>query len=269
MKTGQRTVREKRVLVTGASGGLGGAIARRLAGAGALLTITGRNVDALQHVAADTGATVVAADLASDPDLHALLTIAAETDVLVCNAALPAVGPIDDFSVAEVDRALAVNLRAPILLARSAVSGMRTRGAAGHVVLVASMGAKVVSPGLSLYGATKAGLRGFGLALREDAHTAGIGVSLIYPGPIAEVGMWADADLPPPRGSRPRPVHAVADAVVDAVRLNKAEIAVAPLSLRLAAVGSLLWPQAFLALGRRFGASEIADQMTLAHRHNR
>src|SRR5207253_1073709 len=185
-----------------------------------------------------TNAAVLPCDLADRSALHGLVDAAAGVDMLICNAALPAAGPLDDFSVEEVDRALDVNLRAPILLVRSAATGMSSRGG-GHIVLVSSMAAKVVSRGVSLYAATKAGLRGFGLALREELRGSGVGVSLVYPGPISEAGMWAEAGAPTPPGVRARPPAAVADAVVDAIRRNRAEIDVASLTPRLGATLAL------------------------------
>src|SRR5205823_12380901 len=98
-----------------------------------------------------------------------------------------------------IARAIDVNLRAPILLARSAAIGMTSRGE-GHIVLMSSMAAKVASRALSIYAATKIGLRGFGLALRDELRGSGVGVSIIYPGPISEAGMWADAGAPTPPG---------------------------------------------------------------------
>ena len=98
----------------------------------------------------------------------------------MANAALPASGPIVDFSPEQIDRALDVNLRAPIQLTRALVPGMVERGA-GHVVLVSSLSGKVASIGSSLYSATKFGLRGFASGLREDLHGTGVGVTVVFP----------------------------------------------------------------------------------------
>ena len=94
-----------------------------------------------------------------------------------------------------------MNLRAPILLARSAVAGMRERGH-GHIVLVSSLSGLAPSPYASTYGATKAGLRGFGLALREELRSMHIGVSIVYPGPADQRGRDVRRDRRRPSGPR-------------------------------------------------------------------
>ena len=259
----------RRALVTGASGGLGAAIVRRLAAEGMTVVATGRRREVLDSLAADTGARVLVCDLADRSGLRPVLEEAASVDVLVCNAGLPATGPLDDFAVEEIDRALDVNLRAPILLARAAGAAMATRGR-GHIVFVSSMGAKVVGPSLGLYAATKAALRALSLALRQDLGSAGVGVSVIFPGPVRDAGMWAEAGLPTPRGAgRCRPPEAVADAVIEAVERNRAEIEVASAAVRLGAVLAQLKPEWFIALARRVGADQVAANMAAAARDKR
>src|SRR5947207_198417 len=83
----------------------------------------------------------------------------------------------------------------------------------------------------------------------EELDGSGVGVSLIYPGPISHAGMWADAGAPTPPGVRPRPPEAVANAVVQAIQRNRPEIDVASLTLRLGAALALLRPEWFAFLG--------------------
>jgi short-subunit dehydrogenase len=189
--------------------------------------------------------------------------------LLVSNAALPATGPLDDFTVDEIDRALDVNLRAPMLLARAAGPAMAARGG-GHIVFVSSMGAKAVGPSLGVYAATKAAVRALSQALRQDLRAGGVGVSVILPGPIRGAGMWAEAGLETPRGvGRLRTPEAVADAVIKAVEHNRAEIEVASPVLRLGGVLAQLQPDWFEALGRRAGAYEVSARLTAADREKR
>ena len=190
----------KRVLLTGATGGIGGAAARALAARGASVVVTGRRAEPLEALAAELGGRAVVVDLA-DPDAPArLVEEAGEVDALVANAGLPASGELDSFSVAEIDRALTVNLRAPVLLARLLSPAMVARGA-GHLVFVSSLSGRTAAPHSSLYSATKFGLRGFALSLRQDLAQHGVGVSCVLPGFVRDAGMFADsgASLPPRR----------------------------------------------------------------------
>ena len=255
-------------LVTGATGGLGQAMARRLSSEGARLILTGRRQNVLDDLADELGARALVCDLARRQDVERLLPVVADIDILVSNAALPGAGPLDDFTIEEIDRALDVNLRAPILLARAAGVGMARRGR-GHIVFVSSLSAKTIAPALGIYGATKAGLRALSLSLREDLRPAGVGVSVIFPGAIGEAGMWAEAGIPTPRSVRLRSPADVARAVLTAIERNRAEIEVANPAVRLAAVLAQLRPAWFAALGRRAGAQGVAAMMTDAGRAKR
>ena len=254
-------------LVTGATGGLGQAIARRLCAEGAQLIITGRRGDVLDRLADELGARALVCDLAERRDVERLSDATAAVDILVSNAALPATGPIDEFTVEQVDRALDVNLRAPLLLAREASAAMARRGS-GHIVFVSSMAAKTSGPAISIYSATKLGLRGLALSLRWDLRPQGVGVSVVYPGPIRDAGMWADAGIETPWGMPTKSPEAVAAAVVDAITSNRAEVDVAPFLLRAMAVVAQLRPSLFAALGRRSG-QDYAEAMAAAGREKR
>ena len=257
-----------RVLLTGATGGLGQAIARELAGRGAVLSLTGRRADVLEPLAAEIGGRAIAADLSLPEAPARLLAEAGEIDVLVANAGLPGSGRLSSFSDEEVDRALAVNLRAPMLLAKALVEPMVERGH-GHLVFMSSLAGKAASPGGSLYAATKFGLRGFALALREDLAPRGVGVSVILPGFISEAGMFAEsgAKLPPYVGTK-RPED-VAQAVVKAIEQNRAEIQVAPLPLRAGATLASLAPGPAGAVQRRLGAAATSAQLARGQRDKR
>ncbi|MEA2438297.1 MAG: hypothetical protein QOF65_2853, partial [Thermoleophilaceae bacterium] len=171
----------RRALVTGASGGLGQAIARHLAGAGAKLVLSGRRADVLESLARELGAEVAPADLSDADSVRALAEAHGDVDILVANAGLPASGRLRSFTAEQIDRALDVNLRAPIMLAHALAPAMVARGA-GHIVLMSSLSGKAPAPGTSIYSATKFGLRGFAGALRAELHGTGVGVSAIFPG---------------------------------------------------------------------------------------
>jgi len=257
-----------RVLLTGASGGIGPTIARALGARGARLVLSGRRVEALEELAGDLDATVIPADLADRSAPERLAEKAGDVDVFVSNAALPADGPVGDYTPEQIDRALDVNLRAPIFLARALTEGMVARGR-GHIVLMSSIGGMATTPGSALYSATKFGVRGFGLALRQDLIGTGVGVTLIHPAFIDEAGMFAESGVKLPPGAPTRSPSDVAAAVVRAIERGPAEIMVAPILLRLGTYLAGIAPAPVAALSRRLGSYEIQAQLADAHRHKR
>jgi len=248
-----------RVLLTGATGGLGQAIARGLHARGAILTLTGRRAEVLEPLAAEVGGRVIVSDLAEADAPARLLAEAGEIDVLVANAGLPGSGRLNSFTPEEIDRALDVNLRAPMLLAHGLTEAMVARGR-GHLLFMSSLSGRAASPGTSVYAATKFGLRGFALALREDLAPKGVGVSVILPGFISDAGMFAEsgAKLPPFVGTK-RPDD-VARAVVKAIEANRAELDVARLPLRAGAHLAALAPGPIGTIQRKLGATTTAAQ---------
>jgi short-subunit dehydrogenase len=234
----------RKTLLTGATGGLGRAIAQALAERGAKLALSARNREALEAMAAGLpggGHTVLPADLAEPDAAERLAAEAAGTEILIANAGLPAAGKLDGFSAEEVKRALRVNLEAPMLLARALYPAMLEAGS-GHLVFVASLAGKAASPRSSIYNATKFGLRGFALGLRADLAPQGVGVSLVTPGFIREAGMFADAGAKSPPGMGTARPEQVAAATVKAIERNKVEVAIAPLQQRAAAHFALVTP---------------------------
>ena len=246
-------------LVTGASGGIGQAIARALAAAGATLVLSGRRGDVLESLAAELGAGVAAADL-SDPDsVRALAREYGDVDILVANAGLPASGLLDSFTEEQIDRALMVNLRAPMMLAHALVPAMVARRS-GHVVFMSSLSGKAPAAGSSVYSATKFGLRGFAGALRAELHGSGVGVSAIFPGFIRDAGMFEDAGVKLPRGTGTKSPEHVARATVRAIERNRGAVDVAPLALKLGATISGFAPELSAAVTRKAGGDAIAAQ---------
>jgi short-subunit dehydrogenase len=253
-------LRGRTVLVTGATGGLGAAIARAAAARGATPIVSGRRVDVLAPLADSIAGRAIAADLSDPADVDRLLDEAGDVDVLVANAALPGSGHITSFSVEEIDRALAVNLRAPMVMARRLAEPMAARGA-GHLVFVSSLSGKVASGGGSVYAATKFGLRGFAHGLREDLRDAGVGVSVVLPGFIRDGGMFHEANVQLPRFVGTRTPEDVAAAVLRAIERDRAEIDVAPLGLRAGAAFAGLAPELSARVQRRLGGAKVAQDM--------
>jgi short-subunit dehydrogenase len=253
-------IQGKTVLLTGATGGIGEAIAHELSAAGAKLIVSGRRADVLERIAADTGATIAVADLADRDQLEALVAAHSEVDILVANAALPASGELSDFSLDEIDRALDVNLRAPVIMSRLLADQMVSRGS-GQIVLIASLAGKVATAGSSLYSATKFGLRGFGAGLRADLVGTGVGVSVVFPGFVRDAGMFHDSKVELPGYVGTTSPQDVADAVRSAVENDLGEIDVAPLSVRVATKASELAPSLMGAVVRRLGSAEFAAEI--------
>jgi short-subunit dehydrogenase len=234
----------RKALLTGATGGLGRAIALALAQRGAQVALSARKPEALEELAAElpgSGHSVLPADLAEPDAAERLAAEAAGTEILIANAGLPAAGKLDDFTSEQVKRALRVNLEAPMLMARALYPSMLEAGS-GHLVFVASLSGKAASPRSSVYNATKFGLRGFALGLRADISPRGVGVSLVSPGFIREAGMFADAGAKPPPGMGTSTPEQVGAATIKAIERNKVEVTVAPIQQRIGAHIALVSP---------------------------
>ena len=255
-------------LVTGATGGIGKAIVRALSARGATVIASGRNREVLDEIAREAdGVEALVADL-SDPAQVSALAFGRRIDVLVANAALPASGRLESFTVEEIDRALDVNLRAPVQLARALLPGMRERGS-GHLVFISSLSGKMASAGASIYNATKFGMRGFGFALNEELRGTGVGATTVFPGFIRDAGMFADSGVKLPRGVGSRTPDQVARAVLKGIDTNRAEIDVAPASL---AFGARLFgsaPGLVSSLNRRLGSEPLTDAIAEGQRDKR
>jgi uncharacterized protein len=257
-------------LVTGATGGLGPAIASALRARGAELIVSGRRAAELESLAASLNGRAVVADLTAWEELERLGALALEVgvDVLVANAALPASGLLSDLTVAEIDRMLEVNLRAPIMLARELAPAMVARGR-GHLVFLSSLSGKAAAPASSIYSATKFGLRGFALGLRQDLAPHGVGVSLVSPGFIRDAGMFADTGVKLPPGTGTRTSADVAAAVIRVIETDRPELDVAPAWLRAGAVFASLAPDLAASASRLAGSERVSAELAQRQRDKR
>ena len=259
----------KTVLLTGASTGLGPHIARRLREAGAKFVLSARNEAALEKLADELGESqVIAADLSRTGEPERLAAESGHVDVLVSNAGIPATGRLTTFKVEEIDRAIGVNLRAGIVLASKLVPGMLERKS-GHLVFMSSIAGKLPSGGETIYNATKFGVRGFALALREELWGTGVGVSVISPTFVSEAGMWAVTGLKPnPIAGEVSPGQ-VADAVWTSITKNKREIDVVPIQLRTVLKLQALTPGVFATTARWMGATRSNEDLDERQRDKR
>lgn len=180
--TGKANV--KKILVTGATSGIGRAIALRLHAEGHQVLALGRNRAALEALAHDApGLEALALDLADIPAVEAALA-GREVDVLVNNAGMMStVGPFDALDPAEIAPVLAVNVAAPLMLTRLIAPQMRARQS-GHIVFTGSSASYAPGANFALYAASKAAISAFATALRGDLSKDGVRVTEIVPGRV-------------------------------------------------------------------------------------
>jgi len=189
-------LREHVAIVTGASSGIGLAVARMLIAGGARVALVARGAERLERIAAELGAhaTAWAMDVG---DLEALAELPGRVhanfgrlDVVVNNAGLHHRGDMLRHTPLQLAEMVNVNLGAPIVLTRACAELMQPGGV---VVNVASLAGKLGVPGSAVYSGTKAGLRFWGLAAAEDLGRRGIRVANVNPGPV-DTGFF-DADF--------------------------------------------------------------------------
>jgi len=209
-------------LVTGASRGIGAAIARRLARLGARVALVARDERALEALAAalGNGAVAAACDLrlpgAADVVQAALDDLGADApDILVNNAGAFLLAPAHETSVDVFRETLELNLTAPFAFVRAFLPEMRRRGA-GHIVTVGSIADRAVFPGNAAYAASKHGLRALHEVLRAELRGTGVRVSLVSPGPV-DTELWDAVDPDRRPGFTPRAEMLDANSVADAV----------------------------------------------------
>jgi 3-oxoacyl-[acyl-carrier protein] reductase len=191
--TKEKTLEGKVALVTGASRGIGLAIARKLGGLGAKLSVCARSADKLQNVAhelkgAGVEVIVVAADVTSGDDILSLVEETKQAfgtiDILVNNAGIGYFGPFYEANESNWDPVLDTNLKSVFLLSKEVAKGMIERRS-GHIINIASLAGKNAFAGGAIYCASKWGLLGMTQCMAEDLRAHGIRVSAICPGTVA------------------------------------------------------------------------------------
>lgn len=185
------TIRElegKKALVTGATAGLGRAVALQLARAGAEVIVHGRDAargaETVDAIRAEGGrARFVAGDAGDVGDMKRLAAEAGEVDVLVNNAGFSVWGPTEEFGLDAFDAMFAGNVRAPFILVAALAPGMVARGG-GSIVNVGSMAGTIGLAGGAAYGASKAALASLTQAWAAEYGPHGVRVNAVAPGPI-------------------------------------------------------------------------------------
>lgn len=188
-----------RVVVTGASRGIGAQLATRVAQKGARVALVARSHEAIAKLAAELGGDAYPADLA-DADTIDQIVRAIEAggpiDVLVNNAGVDLTGGLTELAPERIRELLAINLVAPILLSRAVLPAMRARGR-GHIMNVSSLAGTNALPGLAPYSTSKAGLSHFTAALRAECKGTGITTTLAEIGPVESTMMQSLHGYPP------------------------------------------------------------------------
>jgi short-subunit dehydrogenase len=253
-------IKNSKVLITGASGGLGQAIAKKLASLGAKVILTSRRSEILQNLADSLGGEFIPADLSDPTAAKKLFEKINDIDILVLNAGLPATGKFEDMDIQEIEKIMRVNLYSPLELSKLFLPGMLKRGS-GHIVFVSSLSGKAATPGSSIYSATKFGMRGLAFGMRADLNDNNIGVSVVSPGFIRDAGMFADAKIELPKGVTTRTPEDVADAVVKVTEKNLAELDVAPVTMWMGAKIALVAPEFSRKITKIMGAESTAQKL--------
>jgi short-subunit dehydrogenase len=254
-------ISDSRVLLTGASGGIGSALARALSRRGADLVVTSRDLSKLDDATGATGAagsgvagpaaTYVAADLTDEEQVRHLAEQAGEVDVLINNAGVGWYGNAAQMPCTDVRRLVEINMLAPLLLTRLLLPGMTARKR-GHIVFVGSVAGHLGVENEAVYSATKAALRTYAEALRAEVRRQGIGVSVVSPGAVATKffehrGAAYQRNWPPAI-----PADAVAAAVIHAVERSDKQVFV-PHWLRVPALLHDGLPAIYRGFANKFG----------------
>lgn len=194
--------KDKTVIITGGSEGVGAAVARKFAGAGANLVLAARGKKKLDKIAEElrekTNVAILAMDVA-DPDACANLFKKAEfefgkVNVLINNAGCHERGHVENTSVEDLGTMIDVNLKAPIILCRLAIPHIRD-AEEGAIVNVASLAGRTPVPGAATYSASKFGLRAFTFALAEELRDSNIKLAVVSPGPIDTGFIMSNIDV--------------------------------------------------------------------------
>jgi len=221
----------KRVLITGASSGIGAALATQLAAKGAVVGLIARRRDRLAEVLADCQRSAPAsamwvADLA-DTEAAGELALRAwdlldGIDVLVNNAAVPKRRAVAELRPDEVEAVMRVNFFAPMRLTLAVLPRMLARGS-GMIVNVSSVGGRLGIIHETAYCASKFALCGWSEAMAVDLHGSGVAVKLIEPGPV-DTEIWAQPGSEEPLYQGPKaPADEVAEGIIAALGSDRFE----------------------------------------------
>ena len=239
-------------LVTGASSGIGRALALELVRRGVHVKATGRDQNALNELMSATGADVLSADFRAADAVDRVASWAGTLDILVNNAGVGWSGPFGEMPPPEIEEVIRVNLAAPIHLTRAVLPRMVERGV-GHVVNVGSIAGHVGVGHEVVYSATKAALIAFTESVRYELWGTGVGLTLVAPGVIDTPFFERAGRRYARRFPRPIKPEPVASAIVRAIERDAEEVFV-PRWMMLPARLRGAWPGLYRRLAARFAS---------------
>lgn len=254
-------------ILTGASRGIGARLADGLAQRGVNLVLAARSKDDLEQVAErvrlhGVKAIVVPTDISNRSELEELVSRTREElgpiDLLVNNAGMEIAGYSQQLDADHVDQAVQLNLTSLIQLTRLVIPEMIERRH-GHICNIASVAGKVARPYSVVYAATKHGVVGFSWSLRAEMAEHDVEVSVVCPGYVSDVGMFADRRERTGFGKAPKALEEVTpdqvvSGTIEAIESNRAETVIGPPALRLADIVHAISPDLAMNIARKSGS---------------
>jgi len=263
-----KPLKDKVVLITGASRGIGVDIAKVFAAQGAKLALAARSGSELEKVRdalTSTGATAIAVP-ADVSDLASLRALIKETeaslgpiDVLINNAGIEEVCDFETMDLEYMEQMLSVNVLGVIWLTRLVVPSMIQRGT-GHVCNIASLAGVTPVPHNTVYSTTKHAVVGFSRSLRMELADNGVEVSVVCPGFVEGAGMFTRWGRPAPKVAPSVTSQQVADAVLNAVTKNKGKVIVTKGLAKISDVTFAAMPETAGKIMRRMGAAGFIEE---------
>jgi short-subunit dehydrogenase len=234
-------IRGKTVLLTGGSRGIGPFIARALAREGANLSIVALDAKPLETVAKEliglgVRAISISGDITRASDRAAIVEQTkkefGQIDILINNAGIGNWGVFSKQTESDMSKVVDTNLIAPMFLTRAVLPEMLARKS-GHIVNISSLAGKKGVPFEAVYSCSKGALAQWSNALRLELENTGVHVSLVFPGYISKVGMFAEYGVPAPKMAGSVTPESVSRAVVQSIHHNSVELILSPGPTRL------------------------------------
>ena len=252
-----------RVLVTGASRGIGAAIARAFAGRGCTLGLVARSREPLERLAASLpgeGHMALEADVADAASIARAVRDFGDVDVLVANAGITHYMPFTELPLDKAEEMDRVNWLGTLYTVKAVLPGMLHRRR-GHIVVISSGGGVRGFPHAAVYNGTKAAQRGFAEALRHELHDPGVSVTTVYPGEVETSLHDHELDRMPAwyRLDRRSPAAPLGAKVVDAVERDRREVFYPPI-VRLLRIVNGVAPRAGDVMLRRIMGESVAPR---------